>query len=294
MTEIESDSSLEAAEPPAKKGIVKRFLEFFSRTPETKEALEQELQELLEEGEEHGLIGSMEEQMISSILDFRETLAVEVMTPAAAILSLDVDTALDEITSRIIEEGFTRIPVYRENPDSIIGILHVKDLLRICILPDNGPVDLTQYLRPVDFVRENKPIVEILRDFQKHKTHMAMVIDEFGAVRGLITMEDIIEEIVGEIDDEYDVDEVELEVLDRDTVRVKARIDIEEIEKQFGLSLPEGPYESVGGLLVHALGRIGRAEDALQVGNLLFTIKSATRRSINTVEVARLPEEVEE
>lgn len=286
----ENENSTESPEPPSSKGLLQRILEYakWGRSPDTKEALELEIQELLEEGEEHGLIGRMEERMISSIFEFRETRAVEIMTPAAEIVSMEVGTPVKEITATIIEEGFTRIPIYQENPDRIIGILHAKDLLRISSRPKGKELVLTEYLKPADFVRENKPIVELLREFQKYKTHMAMVTDEFGTVRGLITLEDILEEIVGEIDDEYDTAEVDIEVIDDNTIRVQAKIDIEDVEEQFKTELPEGPYESVGGLIIHSLGRIGRVGDILELGTLKFTIKSATRRSINIVEINRL------
>lgn len=295
MTEIEKESS-ESSEPPSKKGIFRRFLDIlpFGRTPDTKEALEHEIQELLEEGEEQGLISSMEEQMISSIFDFRETLAAEIMTPAAEIISLDVNTSLADITETVIEEGFTRIPIYQENPDRIIGILHAKDLLKISSRPSESDFDLKEHLKAADFIRENKPIVELLREFQKRKTHMAMVTDEFGTVRGLITLEDILEEIVGEIDDEYDIEEVDLEVIDENTIRVQAKIDIEEVEEQFGIELPDGPYESMGGLVIHSLGRIGRTGDSIKVGDLLLTVKGATTRNINVIEVKRIQREPQE
>jgi len=296
MTENEKENSPDTSEPPSKKGVIKQFLDLLSigKSPDTKEALEHEIQELLEEGEEQGLISSMEEKMISSIFDFRETRAVEVMTPAAEVVSLDIATSFDEITRTVIEEGFTRIPMYQDNPDRIVGILHAKDLLKICARPDRDGIELIQYLKPADFVREKKPIVELLREFQKRKTHMAMVTDEFGTVRGLITLEDILEEIVGEIDDEYDTDEIDLEILDEDTIRVRAKIDIEEVGDQFKIELPEGPYESVGGLIMHSLGRIGKMGDSIEVGGLSFTVKSATSRHIKSVEVKRLNREFQE
>lgn len=286
----ENENSTDPPEPPSRKGLLQRILEYgrWGRSPDTKEALELEIQELLEEGEEQGLIGSLEEKMISSIFEFRETRAVEIMTPAAEIISLDVSTSIDEITATVIREGFTRIPIYHDNPDKIIGILHAKDLLKIRMESHDQNPNLLEYLKPADFVRENKPIVELLREFQKYKTHMAMVTDEFGTVRGLITLEDVLEEIVGEIDDEYDTSEVDIEVIDENTIRVQAKIDIEEVEEQFQTELPEGPYESVGGLIIHSLGRIGRIGDSLNLGELKFTIKSATKRNINIVEICRL------
>ncbi|MEE4243001.1 MAG: hemolysin family protein [Desulfopila sp.] len=287
---MENEISSEAPEPPSRKGIIKRLLELipYGRSPDTKEALEHEIQELLEGGEEQGLISSLEEQMISSIFDFRETRAAEIMTPAVEVVSLDVATSIEDIARTIIEEGFTRIPIYQENSDRIIGILHAKDLLRICTAPSKDTFDLREHLKPADFVREDKPIVDLLKEFQKRKTHMAMVTDEFGTVRGLITLEDILEEIVGEIDDEYDIEEVDLEVIDDNCIRVQGKIDIEEVEKKFQIELPEGPYESVGGLLIHSLGRIGRTGDTLELDTLRFIIKSATRRNIKIVEISRI------
>jgi CBS domain containing-hemolysin-like protein len=289
MMEKDIENSSEPSEPPSKKSVIKRFLDLvsFGRTPDTKEALEHEIQELLEEGEEHGLITSMEEKMITSIFDFRDTLAGEIMTPAAEIVSLDVSTSIADIAITVIEEGLTRIPIYQDNSDRILGILHAKDLLKICTQPIEEGGSLEDYLKPAEIVREDKPIVELLREFQKRKAHMVMVTDEFGTVRGLITLEDILEEIVGEIDDEYDVEEVDLEVINEDTIRVQAKIDIEEVEEQFQVELPEGPFESVGGLLIHSLGKIGEVGDIVDVNGLRFTVKSGSRRNINIVEISR-------
>ncbi|MBM9606608.1 hemolysin family protein [Desulfopila inferna] len=296
MTEKETDPPSESSEPPSKKSIIKRIIELipYGRSPDTKEALELEIQELLEDGEEQGLITSLEEKMISSIFDFRDTLAVEIMTPAAEMVSLEVSTSIADMAATVIEEGFTRIPIYQDNTDRIIGILHAKDLLRICTNPRKDDFNITEYLKPAEFVGEKKHIVDLLKEFQKRKTHMALVTDEFGAVRGLITLEDVLEEIVGEIDDEYDIEEFELEVIDDDTIRVQAKIDIEEVEEQFQTELPEGPYESVGGLVIHSLGRIGRTGDFVVLGDLKFTIKSASRRNVKIVEVSRMKGEQQE
>ncbi len=204
-----------------------------SRKPGTKEDLDHDIQELLEEGEEHGLISHLEERMINSILEFRETYASEIMTPAAEVVSFDESAPMTELIEIVTESGFTRIPVYRENPDHVIGAIHAKDLLRLCARPSAEPADLAGYLRPVYFISEKKPIVDLLREFQKRKVHMAMVTDEFGTVRGLITLEDILEEIVGEIDDEYDEDEHTIEVIDEQTIQVHAWVDIEKIEEHF-------------------------------------------------------------
>jgi CBS domain containing-hemolysin-like protein len=258
------------------------------RGPDTTEELEQEIQELLEEGEGQGLIGSLEEKLINRIFEFRDTLASEIMTPSAEIVSAEEKTSVAELIRIISEEGYTRIPVYRENQDHIIGILHAKDLLRICILKPDEPMVLEGFLNPPFFVSENKPIVDLLRDFQNRKTHMAIVTDEFGGVRGLVTLEDVIEEIVGEIDDEYDEDEHELRIVDEQAVIVKARIDIEDVEEFFQVALPEGPYESVGGLIIHKLGRVPRAGTVVMEGVLEFKVLSADPRRIKTVRIKRV------
>jgi len=275
-----------------KTSILKKLWSFIDfRRPGTKEDLEHEIQELLEEGEEHGLISSLEEKMISSIFDFRETRATEIMTPAAEIVSFDEASPISELIDIVIDNGLTRIPVYRENPDQVIGVVHAKDLLQFCIRPGKEEVSLEKYLRPVHFIPEAKLIVDLLPEFQKRKAHMAIITDEFGTIRGLITLEDILEEIVGEIDDEYDMEQDEVEVIDENSVKVHARVDIEIIEEKFDIKLPEGPYESIGGLVIHSLGRLAVAGDAVVISGFRFEVKSATDRHLKMITITRLAAE---
>lgn len=257
------------------------------RPPDTTEELEQEIQELLEEGEVQGLIGSLEETLISRIFDFRETVASEIMTPTAEMVSAEENSSVAELIRLITEEGYTRIPIFRENQDHVIGILHAKDLLRICTLTPDEPMGLNEFLKPPYFISESKPIVDLLREFQAKKTHLAIVTDEFGGVRGLITLEDVIEEIVGEIDDEHDQDEKDLRVLDESTVIVNARIDIEEVEVHFDLELPEGPYESVGGLVIHLMGTVPRSGVVVKEGDLEFKVLAADQRRVKLVRIKK-------
>jgi len=274
------------------KGFFKKWLSIiFFRKPGTKEDLDLEIQELLEEGEEHGLISPLEEKMINSILEIRETDASEIMTPAAEVVSFDEASSMSEIIEVVIESGFTRIPVYKDNPDNVIGAIHAKDLLRLCARPSSDVVNITDYLRPVYFIAEDKLIIDLLREFQKRKVHMAMVTDEFGTVRGLITLEDILEEIVGEIDDEYDDEEHTVEVIDERTVEVHGWVDIEKIEDHFEVEMPDGPYESVGGLVIQLLGRLARTGDSVEVSGLQFEVMSASTRQIKKIQVTRLVEE---
>lgn len=285
---MNNDNQSEQEDPGERKGFLRQLLSKvpFGR-PETTEDLENEILELLEEGEEHGLISPLEEKMINSIFDFRDTVAAEIMTPAAEVFSLEVDTPISAIIESVIDNGFTRVPVYRKLPDNVVGILHAKDLLKICAQRGKDVLRLQDYLRPANVIPENKPIVDLLREFQMRKNHMAMVTDEFGAVRGLVTLEDILEEIVGEIDDEYDDEQDEVEKIDDNTVMVHARFDIEKIEEFFGIEMPDGPYESVGGLVINLLGRLGRTGDRVAVAGLLFEVESASKRQIKMVKVTR-------
>jgi len=286
------DTENPSPEPEQRKSLLTRLAALvpFGK-PETKEELDLEIQELLEEGEDKGLIGAIEEQMINSVLDFRSTLADEIMTPAVDMLTVPVNIPLDELIDRVIDSGFTRVPVYHGGLDQIVGLIHAKDLLKICARQHGQPFHLAEHLLPVHIVGENKPIVDLLREFQQKKAHMAIVTDEFGAVRGLLTMEDIIEEIFGEIDDEYDDEQKPIEHLEDGSLLVPAHVGYEVVEEAFSVVLPEGPYESVGGLVIHLLGRLGRTGDVARAGDLLFEVKHATRRRIKTVRVARIRDE---
>ncbi len=277
-------------------GAVKSFVDKLKSifrlrgAPDTTEELEHEIQELLEEGEEQGLISRQEERLISSIFDFRETMASEILTPTAEIIWADHETSVEGLIRLINEEGYTRIPIFKENQDNILGIIHAKDLLQICVSGPGEIVDLEQFLNPPLFIEESKPITELLREFQAKKTHMAIVVDEFGGVRGLITLEDVIEEIVGEIDDEHDQEESQLRIVDGRTVIVDAKIDIEEVESYFDIVLPEGPYESVGGFVIFRLGKVPKSGTQIRQGDLVFKVLGADQRRVKTVRIVRVDE----
>ncbi len=279
----------DAKESPAGKTFFQRFKTFFSLkgSPDTTRELEHEIQELLEDGEEQGLISSHEEQLINSIFDFRQTVASEIMTPSVEIVSADVHSAIKNVVKLITDEGLTRIPVYDGSEDSLVGILHAKDLLRICSLSDKQPLQLKDVLNAPMIIPESKPITELLRDFQSQKNHMAIVADEFGSVRGLVTLEDVIEEIVGEIDDEHDQEERELRVVDEQTIVVDAKIEVEEIEDYFQCTLPDGAYESVGGLIIARLGRVPEKGDEVVAAGLHFTVLAADQRRVQQVRIRK-------
>lgn len=265
------------------------------RSPDSTQELEHEIQELLEDGEEQGLISSHEEQLINSIFHFRATVASEIMTPTAEIVRINVKSSVQEAATLTATEGYTRIPVFRQNQDNIIGILHAKDLL--CAFAQKSaqrdtqrdaqqdPKNLEKLLNRPMIIPESKPITDLLREFQEQKNHMAVVKDEFGGVRGLITLEDVIEEIVGEIDDEHDQEERELMQVDQQTVVVDAKIDIELVENHFQCQLSDGPYESIGGLIIHYLGRMPKHGETVNVPPLTLTVLVASPRKVRTVRI---------
>ena len=286
--EKDQDSSSDLPDSQPSKNILTRLLEIlgFGGAPDTTEDLEMEIQELLEEGEEHGLITSQEGRMISSIFEFRDTLIHEIMTPKPEMVCSDVENGIPEVLKLITQEGFTRIPVYSESQDNIIGILNAKDLL-VCVDAKENCPDIKKLIKPPYFVPETMRIVDLLRAFQAKKNHMAIVIDEFGGVRGLITLEDVLEEIVGEIDDEYDKDEPQWRTLQDGSLMIYAKEDIEEVESFFDMELPDGPYESVGGFIIQQLGHLPKAGEVVELDNLIFKVVSATKRHIKTVKVHR-------
>ncbi len=276
--------------PPADSGdsIFKRFLQFIGlfRTPDTAEDIEQEIHDILEEGEEQGLITPQEGQMISSIFELKETIAREIMTPRTEMVCAPDTATIGELIKIITEKGFTRIPIYTETLDNIIGTIHAKDLLQDCALRTTE-LDIKQLIKPAYFALESTKIVELLKDFQTEKIHMAIITDEFGSVRGLVTLEDVLEEIVGEITDEYDKSHKRWMAIDSNTLLLDAKVDLEEVEEYFGVELPEGPYESVGGLIIHQFERVPEAGAMVEVNSLMFHVVSADKRRIKTVKIQK-------
>jgi CBS domain containing-hemolysin-like protein len=224
--------------------------------------------------------------MINSIFEFRDTLIHEIMTPKPEMVCADSQMKIPEVLKLITREGFTRIPVYSETLDNIIGILNAKDLLVCVDAPETCP-DIKKLIKPPYFVPETMRIVDLLRAFQAKKNHMAIVTDEFGGVRGLITLEDVLEEIVGEIDDEYDKDEPQWRAMQDGSLMIYAKEDIEEVESFFHVELPEGPYESVGGFIIHQLGHLPKAGESVELDSLVFKVVSATKRHIKSVKIQR-------
>ncbi len=246
--------------------------------------IEKEIQSILEAGEERGFITRQEGEMIESIFEFKDTLAREIMVPRVDIACVSQDSSITDLIGVILERGHSRLPVFKDNIDHIKGILLAKDLLEFWNKPDTE-IDLKKVLRPAFFIPEAKKISDLLRDFVEKKIQIAIVIDEYGGTSGLITIEDILEEIVGEIYDEYDTQEPRLQPQEDGSVIVDARLEIENLADHFGIAVPEGEFESVGGLMIHLLGKVPQVNDTVIDQNLEFKVIAADERRVKKIQV---------
>ena len=244
--------------------------------------LTEEIHDLMNEGQAKGLITDEESDMVSGVLDLKETTAHSIMIPRTEISSASADATLNEFIQLVAECGHTRIPVYQDNIDKIVGLLHAKDLLRLFGSPLHSKIPEDLRRKPY-FVPGSQRVSELLRDLRSRKTHMAIVTDEYGGTAGIITIEDILEEIVGEIMDEHDHEQSLLSVIDNESILVDGRLEIKKLESHFNIKLPEGEFESVGGFIIHLLGRIPDVDERIDNEDLTMTIKSADERRINEI-----------
>jgi len=244
--------------------------------------LTEEINDLMDEGQAMGFITDEESDMVHGILDLKETAVSSIMIPRTDVSSAPVDSTLGELIKLVTECGHTRIPIYRDSIDEVVGILHAKDLLKLMGI-DPGQKIPPDVLRKPYFVPRSKNAIELLRDLKAKKTHLAIVTDEYGGTAGIITIEDILEEIVGEIMDEHDLEQPMLSVIDQGSVMVDARLEVDKLEEHFGIKLPEGEFESVGGFIIQLLGRIPKTGEKVTFENLEMTIKSADERKIDNV-----------
>ena len=224
-----------------------------------------------------------EKRMIASILEMDETVAREVMVPRMDIVAMDVETTLWEALATINEAGHSRIPVYEDTIDRIVGLLYAKDLLK-CFQDNNGDVPIATLLRPATFVPVSKKVNDLLRAMQRDRVHIAMVVDEYGGIAGLVTIEDILEEIVGEIQDEYDQEEeTYVQALGANSYLFNARLDVYSLAKLLDASLPDEDADTLGGLIYSVLGHVPEAGEAVEVSGWRFTVVSLDGRRIEEV-----------
>jgi CBS domain containing-hemolysin-like protein len=231
---------------------------------------EEEFRELVDRATESDVIEDNEAELIQSVFDFGDTLVRSVMVPRTDILTIDSGSSLRRAMSLFLRSGYSRIPIIGENTDQILGIVYLKDVAAVLhnLGPDQEPPAVDELAREVRYVPDSKPVSDLLRELQKESTHVAIVIDEYGGTAGLVTLEDLIEEIVGEIVDEYDTESAEAVALGDGSYRVSARMSIDDLGELFDLELDDDEVDTVGGLLAKALGRVPIVGSTVQVHGL--------------------------
>ena len=243
----------------------------------------------LEAGEEQGLIERDERKLLQSIVDFGDTLVREVMTPRPDMVAIVADATLAELRALFQEQEYSRIPVYRDNLDNILGIVYVKDLIQLKDVPESARLqaDLPNLVRPATFVPETKRVAELLKEFQRRQAQIAIVVDEYGGTAGLATIEDLLEEIVGEIRDEYDVETEPVVEMPDGSFIFSGKVNIAEISERLGVEVePEG-FETVGGYVLTRVGRVPAAGERFELDGMTVEVVEAERRRINRVRFIR-------
>ena len=267
-----------------KRSLFERLIELISPGPDSKA----ELIKTLADAENRELIEPESRLMLEGVLRMADMTAGDVMVPATRMDLLSIDASYDELLANVIETAHSRFPVYEGGRDNVMGILMAKDLLKVQRAPE---LNLRTLLRPAVFVPESKRLNELLRDFRSNRNHLAMVIDEFGNIAGLITIEDVLEEIVGEIEDEFDEQAQEngIYTLADGSHRVAGDVSISAVNEAFGTRLSEEDFETIGGLLAHQHGRVPRRDEAVNVDGLSFTVMITRGGAVRWFRVARLP-----
>ncbi|MBN1522245.1 MAG: HlyC/CorC family transporter [Candidatus Aureabacteria bacterium] len=254
---------------------------------------EEDLIDVIEAGEKEGTIEKEERIMLHSVIEFGDKIVREVMVPRIDVVSIEENSSIEEVLRIFEKEGFSRIPVYKDNVDNIIGILYVRDLLQLWRAKEKENRSIKEIVHEPFFVPETKLISDLFREFKQKKTHIAVVVDEYGGTAGLITLEDLIEEIVGEIQDEYDVDEEKpIKKISSGIFLVQSKALIDEINKTLDLSLEESDdFDTIGGFIIDQMGKIPQGGDILKIGSLEITILEADERSIKKVRIKKTGKE---
>lgn len=237
-------------------------------------------------GYKNGADETGEQRLVSSAFDFGDTKVREVMVPRIDMIALNVHTNPSETVDLIVEAGHSRVPVYDDTIDRVVGVIHAKDVLAKVVSGEE--VTIRQIMRGVYFVPESKKIGDLLSEFRKRRIHIAIAVDEYGGTAGLVTMEDVLEELVGDIQDEFDAEEELVRRIDKDTALVSARIRLDELNETLSIDLPEGDADTLGGFLYETIGRVPRVDDVFASRGLEFKIESVVRQRIDKVLVKGL------
>ena len=275
-----------AASPAEKRPWIRKLIDLVAPGPDSRD----ELMESLADAEQKELIEPESRMMLEGVIRMAGMTAGDVMVPSRHMDLLDIDAPYDDILHVVIRTAHSRFPVYEERRDNIIGILMAKDLLKLQRSPD---LNLRTLLRPAVFVPESKALNDLLRDFRSNRNHIAIVIDEFGHTAGLLTIEDVLEEIVGEIEDEFDEKDGESSIytLADGSQRVAGDATVDAVNEAFDVHLPTDEFDTIGGLVAQEMGRVPRRGEAVTIGGLVFAVMLARGGAVRWFKVTRAAEE---
>lgn len=274
-------------DPAGGGGLWERLAGWVRHLTGAKRDLVREMEDLFEEGAAEGVLNEEEEDMLRSVLSLRDTRVREVMVPRTEMICVDAEESLQAVAQTMVREGHSRIPVYQGDVDHVLGFITARDVLRHSLAPDAGPA-LQGLLRPAYFVPETMTLAALLREFRRRRIHLAIAVDEYGGVSGLATLEDVLEEIVGDIQDEYDEEEGEIREAG-DGLCVDARTEIERVEERLGVELGEDlDCETVGGLVFQVLGHIPREGETFLYRGLEVTVVDADKRRVREVKIRKV------
>ncbi|HEX2938423.1 MAG TPA: hemolysin family protein, partial [Ruminiclostridium sp.] len=250
---------------------------------------EEEIRMMVDVGEETGAIDESEKEMINNIFEFNDRTASDIMTHRTEIYAVENTASLTDIVNVAMNEGFSRIPVFKDDLDDIVGIVFAKDMLKFVGMTVDRHIDISDIMRPPLFVPKTKRCQDLFVELTEQKQHMAVVIDEYGGTAGIVTMEDLLESIVGSIQDEYDDESDDYSVIDDSTYTVEGTTDIEEVERLLDTELPEGEYDTLAGLIIDRLGRIPSETEhpTVEIGDFIFTVEHVEEKRIEKVRVEK-------
>jgi putative hemolysin len=247
----------------------------------------EEIKSLVEEGQARGVINKKEREMIDSIIEFDDTLAKEVMTPRINVFAIDILEPMEEYLDELLEVKYSRIPVYEDDVDNVIGVLYMKDFMREAIKKGFDNIDIRSIMNKPFLVPDSKNIDELFKEMQLSKTQIAILIDEYGGFSGIVTLEDLVEEVMGDIDDEYDNNAPKIKKIDNSTYLIDGMIPIDELNYKLDLNISSDNFETISGLLIDTLGEIPRDQDdrTIELDGLVFKIESVKKKRIDKIKL---------
>ncbi|RUO79637.1 CNNM family magnesium/cobalt transport protein CorC [Pseudidiomarina taiwanensis] len=287
-----SDDNPHSSNGSAQKSWATKLLQLFTGEPNSRE----ELVDLIQDAEERDLIDNDTKEMIEGVLDVAELKVRDIMVPRSQMVTIDINQSVESFLPIVIESQHSRYPVVSENKDHVDGILLAKDLLAYGFNMTTEPFSLEKVMRPAVIVPEGKRVDVLLKEFREQRYHMAVVVDEYGGISGLVTIEDILEEIVGEIEDETDTDEdnkADIRRINASRFSVKALTTIEDFNEYFNTEFTDEEYDTIGGMVAHGFGHLPKIGEEVRLGDISFKVTAADKRRIQQLQVTLHEDSVE-